>query len=57
MPFDVSRLIDLLAGKRVFYQTTTDHNQKGDVMKFENEEARERAKRTIQHFIDRGFNV
>lgn len=57
MPIDVSRLKDLLAGVPVFYKTGTKNFEKGDRLKFENEESRERAKRTIQHFVDRGFNV
>jgi hypothetical protein len=57
MPIDLSRLKDLLAGVPVFYQTGTQNFVKGDRLKFENEEARERAKRTIKHFVNRGFNV
>jgi len=57
MNVDLLRLKNLLADKPVFYSGETKYFIKGNPLKFENEEARERAKQTIQHFINRVIKI
>lgn len=57
MYIDLERLKNMVAGKEQLFETDGSSQKKGEPMQFENQEALERAKRTLQHFKARGFAV
>lgn len=52
---DLARLKAMLQDKPVHFQTKTANYDQGALMIFEDEEARRRAQRTLEHFKKRGI--
>lgn len=53
--FDLTNIMQLLSYEKTVYSTDTENHKRGDTLSFENEEARKRARRTVDHFRKRGF--